>query len=223
MIPVLIGLGIAALVGGITAAVFWDDIFDSEENKEKWDGKRIAVLGARSVGKTTLFSFLKNGEIEKNKAYQQTTMKERFEQTEVKIDDASLKISTSFDVGGGKYSYSTWSEEIKESDYILYLLDSSKVLEKDKEHISVIKSDMTAIQKDISKYKSQEKTIFLIATKSDCHSRYKSNNFEDELMNSPIILETILRLGGTKNCKFIVGSLCSTEEAKSLVKKMLNT
>ena len=140
---------------------------------------------------------------------------------EVKIDGASLKINTSYDVGGGVISHLTWLEQIKESDYIFYLLDANKVLNSDRAHISEIKKDMDAIQKAI--VSDGSKKVFLIANKSDLHAQYNTNGFEDKLISKPIIWETRLNLGGTNRCKLIIGSLSSTSEAKNLVKQFLNT
>lgn len=220
MIPVLIGVGVLALLGG-TTIYFWDDIFDSKSSKKNWDGKRIAVLGSREVGKSTLFEFLQNQKIDLSKKYEQTRSVRKIDNIEVNIDGASLRISTSYDVGGGEISHLSWVDQIKESDYIFYLLDANKVMKSDKIHISEIKKDMAAIQKQIASHAN--KRIFLIATKSDCHHQYKTSGFEDKLMNRPIILETRLNLGGTDRCKLIVGSLSSTNEAKNLVKQFLNT
>lgn len=219
MIPLLIGIGIAALIG--TTAYFWDDMFDSKRSKEQWDGKRIAILGSRAVGKSTLFNFLQNQEIDPNKKYEQTRTLKEINKIEVNIDGASLRISTSYDVGGGEFSHDSWVDQIIKSDYIFYLLDANKVMNSDKVHISEIKKDMAAIQKQIISDKN--KKIFLIATKSDCHQQYNTIGFEDKLMNKSIIFETMLNLGGRERCKLIIGSLSSTDEAKNLVKQFLNT
>lgn len=221
MIPLLIGIGVgvAALIG--TTVYFWDDIFDSEDDKKNWDGKRIAILGNREVGKSTLFNFLQHQEIDSNRKYEQTKSVRKIDRMEVKIDGASLKINTSYDVGGGVISHLTWLEQIKESDYIFYLLDANKVLNSDRAHISEIKKDMDAIQKAI--VSDGSKKVFLIANKSDLHAQYNTNGFEDKLISKPIIWETRLNLGGTNRCKLIIGSLSSTSEAKNLVKQFLNT
>lgn len=221
MIPLLIGIGvgIAALIG--TTAYFWDDMFDSKSSKEQWNGKRIAILGSRAVGKSTLFNFLQNQEIDPNKKYEQTRSVRKIDEVEVNIDGASLRISASYDVGGGEISHLSWIDQIKASHYIFYLLDANKVMHSDRIHISEIKKDMAAIQKQIVSY--TDKKVFLIATKSDCHQQYNTSGFEDKLMNKSIILETILNLGGIEKCKLIVGSLSDTDEAKKLVRQFLNT
>ncbi len=54
-IPILIGLGL--LIGGTAIALSWDDIVISLK------GKKLAVLGARGVGKTHLLKFLSTGSI----------------------------------------------------------------------------------------------------------------------------------------------------------------
>lgn len=221
MIPLLIGIGVgvAALIG--TTVYFWDDIFDSKDDKKNWNGKRIAILGSREVGKSTLFYFLQNQEIDPNKKYEQTRSVRKIDEIDVNIDGALLRISTSYDVGGGVSSHLTWLEQIEKSDYIFYLLDASKVLNSDKAHISEIRKDMDAIQKAIAN--DSNKKVFLIANKSDLHQQYNSNGFEDKLISKPIISETRLNLGGTNRCKLIIGSLSSTSEAKNLVKQFLNT
>lgn len=52
MIPILIIIAVAVCVsGGAAAAYFWDDII------RLLKGKKIAVMGERTVGKTSLIQF----------------------------------------------------------------------------------------------------------------------------------------------------------------------
>lgn len=220
-LPFIIGGIAAAALFGTAAAYFWDDIFESSKDKEKMNGAKIAILGTRAVGKSTLFDFLQTNKIDINKKYEQTRTVRRIDASTIDIDGVEIDISVNYDVGGSSANHREWQDRIIESDYVIYLVDANKVLTKDNKHLIEIKEDLQAISEHM---RNSRKKLFLIGSKADEHRLYKSdyNAFENLFLKSPIILESQLIIGGSDKCKIIVGSLSSNDEAKKLVKQFLN-
>jgi hypothetical protein len=89
----LILIGLAALLAG-GAALNWDAVLMA------WKGKRLAVLGARGVGKTHLIKFLTSGTIPAE--YKQTVAPEKASARRFALGDLDLKVKDTLDVSGDK-------------------------------------------------------------------------------------------------------------------------
>jgi GTPase SAR1 family protein len=68
MIEIIIGTLVVLLVGG-GVALNWDNLLTN------YKGKKLAVLGARAVGKTSLLNFLRTGSVPSE--YKQTVTPEK--------------------------------------------------------------------------------------------------------------------------------------------------
>src|SRR5262249_21203756 len=98
-LPVLIwiGIGVVSLLVGTTIAVKWDDIVVALK------GKKLAVLGARGVGKTHLITFLSSGSIPAE--YKQTIAPQKASSRRFQLKDLDLKMKDTLDVSGDKAAY----------------------------------------------------------------------------------------------------------------------
>ena len=120
--PVLVWITVAifSLLIGTTIALKWDKIVTALK------GKRLAVLGARNVGKTCLIKFLTTGSIPSE--YRQTSKKEPTSARRFKLEDLDLKIKESFDIPGSKDAYIQWKELHDQADLIFYLLRADRLI-----------------------------------------------------------------------------------------------
>ncbi len=128
-----IGAGITALLAGCVVAATWDDI------KKWWNGKSIAIIGARGVGKTHLCKFLLEGEIPEE--YEQTTEPKKFSGRKFKLDELKLKIDDIIDVPGSKDYYKIWEQNCKCAKIFFYLVKSYEIFDNNEATISRIKTD----------------------------------------------------------------------------------
>jgi hypothetical protein len=83
----------------------------------EFKGKRLAVLGARGVGKTHLLTFLTEGEISesygKGKKYKQTLASEKKPTRRFMLRDLDLIVKETYDVSGDKAAYREWKNLCK--------------------------------------------------------------------------------------------------------------
>lgn len=209
--------------------------FLSKEQKEKLDGKKIAILGARETGKSRFFEYIATEKLATNvDDYEQTRTRENVAKkyslssptVTRQIDGISITfdLAESIDVGGGANSYGDWQKVIQSADFLLYLVDLHQLVH-DKTYPDVIQHDIESIKKEVHKKNDTNgfNKLVLVANKSDKVKTRTGNAVdEDVFANHPAIQESVLRLGGTDKCKFVVGSLKDESTAKELLKNILN-
>ncbi len=215
-----IGAGIATLLAGCTIIATWDDI------KKWWGGKRIAIIGARGVGKTHLCSFLLKGEIPEE--YEQTTEPTKFSGRKLKLDDLKLKIDDIIDVPGAKDYYKIWQENCKIADIILYLVKANEIFSDNHSTLSRIESDFVRVN-DWLKSRTPKPLFFVVGTFCDKHSEFKNitpsnfGDYKDKFEQKEIIKK--LKLFNENN-KFrsavILGSMKDKVNTEKLVKSLLD-
>ena len=162
MIPIIIAVVVVATVGaGVTvAALNWDKIFIALK------GKKLAVLGEKRVGKTSLIKFLTTGSI--SREYDPTdyarevTTGHRFQLRELDLAIKNLK-----DLSGGQDKYRSWKSAFNDADIVLYLLRVDKLMAGDKSTEVRVREDMGQIRRWLrdqpSPYGSERKNWWYIA------------------------------------------------------------
>lgn len=90
------------------------------------NGKKIACLGPRRVGKTTLLRYMSTGEFI-DSPYKQTILTEKVSNNLLRIGDKSLKLKKTRDVSGAPDDVNEWKKVYDESDLILYLVKGDSV------------------------------------------------------------------------------------------------
>jgi GTPase SAR1 family protein len=98
-------LGIVTLVTASACAVNWNNVVIY------FKGKRIAILGERAVGKTTLATFLSSGSIPEK--YEQTLETRTVNARRFQLNELDLKVRQTRDVSGSKDAYSEWKKSIR--------------------------------------------------------------------------------------------------------------
>lgn len=213
-IPILIAVT-AALIGVGAAALNWDKIIIALE------GKKLAVLGERGVGKTCLIKSLTTGTIPEK--YEQTVDVEKTKARRFKLEELVLNIQESKDIPGSKDDYAQWMSVTNDADIVLYLLRIDKLMAGDRDAEGRVKQDMNQIG-DWLKKNPKEFPLFIIGTHCDLTkpdltqlSKDKIGDYKDQVRQMPIFktVELLGRSGG--EVRVVLGSLKSESETEKLV------
>ena len=210
MIPIIIiAVVVAAGVGvGGFVALNWDKIFIALK------GKKLAVLGEKMAGKTSLIKFLTTGSISRKydptDFAQKVTSGHRFQ-----LRDLDLAIKNLKDVPGGQDRYLSWQSVFNEADIVLYLLRVDKLMAGDKSTEGRVRDDMGQIKRWRQK-NSKRFPLFIIGTHCDLTDpdittlrTDQIGDYQDKVRQLPIF-RTIERLGGGRGkVTLICGSLKS--------------
>ena len=195
---------------------------------DSWQGKTIAVLGERGVGKTTLINFLKSGEL--NIENKQTVSAKKVESKTYKLKDLQLRFNT-VDLPGSKDAYNEWKNSLDNADFVLYLLRTDMLMKQNKETESRVRDDFKLIKRwldDNQKIKISRPKVYLIGTHSDLDQDFpKSNNnscigdYQDKFSELPLIKDLRIYAGGKNLVNIILGSMQTKSDAERLVYRLL--
>ena len=209
MIPIIIIAVVVAAgvgVGGFVAFLNWDKIFIALK------GKKLAVLGEKRAGKTSLIKFLTTGSIlrkyKPTDFAREVTSGHRFQLRELDLAIKNLK-----DVPGGQDKYRSWQSVFNDADIVLYLLRVDKLMAGDKSTEVRVRDDMGQIkrwrQNNFKRF-----PLFIIGTHCDLTDpdittlqTDQIGDYQDKVRQLPIF-RTIERLGGGRGkVTLICGSL----------------
>ncbi|ALG70968.1 hypothetical protein [Azospirillum thiophilum] len=213
--PFLIAAAISLVIGGATAvALNWDGIITA------WRGKRVAVLGARQVGKTCMIKILSTGSIPE--IYEQTNSAERATGRRFSLKDLDLKIDDTLDVPGDKFHYADWKEVADRADLVLYLLRADLLLAGSTQVEERVRDDMRHIGNWL-RARSRRPQFFVVGTHCDLDpafadlTRDKVGDYYDRFRKLPAVAELVAHCGGAKHVKFSLGSMVTREVGEALV------
>lgn len=212
LIPIVIG--VVSLLAGTAITVKWDAIMVALR------GKKLAVLGARGVGKTHLVKFLETGSIPAE--YKQTVAPEKSASRRFQLHDLDLKVKSSLDVSGDKAAYGEWKELHDQADVIFYLLRADKLVAGDREVESRVRDDLKHIGGWLQTRVSRPR-FFIIGTHCDLDAEFlrtPADNFGgyvDSFRALPIVTELVSRGGGAQQVKVVLGSMKSNRDTEALV------
>lgn len=211
---VLIGLGVAAMLAGGATYLKWDEIILALK------GKRVAVLGARGVGKTHLVKFLTTGSIPPT--YKQTVTPAKVPARRFDLKELELNVKDSLDVAGDKVAYAKWKELVGRSDVVLYLLRADRIFARDAAAEARIRDDIKHIGEWLASAK-QRPEFFIIGTHCDLDDGFSSlkedqiGDYVDTFSKLPLMREIFLRVGGAAQMKVALGSMKTIEHTEALV------
>lgn len=221
----LIFIAIAIIAGGAatTVAVLWDHIIS------KLKGKKVAVLGARAVGKTHLIKFLTTGSIPEE--YKQTVAPEKSKSKRLQLKELDLKIKNSLDVSGDKSAYADWKELVEAADFVFYLLRADRLIAGDKNVENRARDDLRHIGAWLDKIEQGENirpSLFIIGTHCDLDSEFANltqetiGGYADKFMRLPIVSELVMHGGGMKHTKVVLGSMKTISATEALVHQIFS-
>lgn len=197
----------SAVVSAVVAAFtykYWDQILIALK------GKKLAVLGARGVGKTHLITFLSTGSMPSES--KQTVAPEKTPQHRFQLRDLDLKLKETRDVAGGVTWYAEWKDIFDEADVVLYLLRADRLLAHDAEVEARVRDDLRHIG-DWLDARTVRPTFFIIGTHCDLDSAFatlspdREGEYIDSFKNLPTVKELVARGGGAKVVKVVLGSM----------------
>ncbi|MGD1713183.1 hypothetical protein [Dapis sp. BLCC M172] len=158
IIAVIFIIGICVGAGGTYTVLKWKHILIALK------GKKLAVLGSRGTGKTTLLDYLTQGI--QSKEYELTYYEPTNERRFMLDENTWISLKKSADVGGDTASHSTWQTLFKESDLVFYLVRADLLIKKDWDTQIRVETDLSLIQNWWQSYESQnKKKIFKIFNK----------------------------------------------------------
>lgn len=191
--------------------------------------KTIAVLGERSVGKTTLIKFLETKEIHCES--KQTIHAQKFKGIYDDKENSSKKLKfETLDLPGSDTHLWQWKEQFEKADFVIYLVRVDWLMKENPtveklvaDHAEHFKSWLDAINKN----KQKRRNFYIIGTHSDCDEEYakldSSNrgDFHDKFYKLLPIQKFIMRIGGHGSVEIELGSMKTQAEAKQLVCRIL--
>ena len=213
LIPIVIALAVGA-GGGVVVASNWENI------NYALKGKRIAVLGARAVGKTTLLKYMEKGILIER--YIQTVDKKDIERTRLKLGDLDIRLKKTDDVSGDKAVYGQWMNLFKESDLILYIVRTDLLLNHDSFTEKRAEDDLQQIKEWI-KGSNSKKQFFIVGNHWNTDPIYKNltpdqkGDYQDKFTSLPVVKRMTLLAGGSSTVKVVLGSLASEADADTLI------
>jgi energy-coupling factor transporter ATP-binding protein EcfA2 len=213
-IAVWIVVAVVTALAGTTIALKWDDI------QIKLKGKRLAVLGARGVGKTHLIKFLTTGSIPSE--YKQTVAPEKSSSRRFQLQELDLKVKESLDVSGDKAAYGEWKELHDKADFVFYLLRADRLIAGDRDVEERVRGDLKHIGAWLEA-SSPRPYFFIIGTHCDFDAKFRSTSADklgdyiDNFRRLPIVTELVARAGGGQQVRVVLGSMKTVQDTEALV------
>ena len=211
---IIVAIAVGTMLVGTTIALQWDQIVVALK------GKRLAVLGARGVGKTHLIKFLTSGSIPEG--YKQTVAPEKASARRFRLKDLDLKVKRTLDVSGDKASYAEWKELHDNADLVFYLLRADRLIAGDTNVESRARADLRHIG-EWRTARSIKPRFFIIGTHCDFDEEFtelsvgKLGDYVDKFRRLPIVSELVAHGGGTQEVKVVLGSMKSVADTEMLV------
>jgi energy-coupling factor transporter ATP-binding protein EcfA2 len=202
------------LLAGTTIVVKWDDIVIALR------GKRLAVLGARGVGKTHLVKFLTTGSIPAE--YKQTVAPEKASSRRFSLKDLDLKVKETLDLSGDKAAYAEWKELHDKADVVFYLLRADRLIAGDRDVEGRVRDDLRHISGWLEG-RNPRPLFFIIGTHCDLDAEFQSasadkiGDYVDKFRRLPIVSELVARAGGAQQAKVVLGSMKTAQDTETLV------
>lgn len=188
----------------------WDDIIFALQ------GKKIAVLGQRAVGKSSLLKCaFEEKDLEDLEKYIQTLISKEVVRKHLKFDELDIRLKTTKDVSGSEEALLEWKTLFSESDIILYLVRTDKLFNNDNEHIERVTRDMEYLG-EWMKDSQSKKQVFIVGNHwyDDDDLKFmkliyksESGSYRDEFNDLDIVKHMKRLAGGADKVKVALGCL----------------
>ena len=164
-------LAVAAAGGG-----YWVTRKIHRTFSESFKRKRLAILGERGVGKSTLFTYLSTKAVPKE--YEQNTGTKKVEgEEEFEIGDINFKMKKSSDVSGDEQAMLEWKKSVERSDLVFYLFRADRFKKGISSTVKRVKKDISHIASWMkAKDNPKSRRLYLIGTHCDKDKEYRSTS-----------------------------------------------
>jgi len=212
---IIAALGVGA--GGATVVYNWDDIYSALRKK------KIAVLGERGVGKTTILKYMEKRILIEH--YKQTLIKEEIKKTKIKLGDLNISVEKTHDVPGSQDAYGAWKALFDTSDVIFYIVRTNELLNFNPTTEKRCGEDLGQIQGWLKDSKA-EKQFFIVGNHWNSDPEFKNltdetmGNYVDRFRALPVVKTMTRRAsesGKVKTVKVALGSLATERDADYLI------
>lgn len=213
MAPVVVAVGL----GGV--AISW--YLARKLRRRKY---RIAVLGARYSGKTTLINSWRGEWIRDQADPGRTQSPHHYAKTKLTTEGFRLTFTNLTDVSGAIDAWPVWEDRIRESRYVLYLADaralSGSLSQVTGRNWQRLEDDAGMMGGWLAA--SRIELCLLVVTHIDEDDRLRQLGEDEyrELVTAQ--LDTlILKLGGPRKVRVVVGSLKQLQDAQSVTAQVM--
>lgn len=185
-----------------------------------WNGKHVAVLGARGVGKSHLIKFLTTGSIPA--VYKQTVAPEKTESKRLQLKELDLKIKSMLDMGGAVEARAQWQKQVEQADIVFYLFRADQVLSGNVEAGERIVSDGRHLGEWLKSREPRPK-LCVIGTHCDHDPSFRGQvdshhgDYVSRIRKLPSIHRMLMLCGGMSQLSLVVGSMKTTEATENLL------
>lgn len=216
VVVVAIAWGIAAIAtaGGIYLAV--------QRMVKILANKKLSILGAQRVGKTTLFQMFRSGKVTKKSS--ETVDAEPGTIFVLRISGKEIHVEIPRDVEGNDGAgFPEWRKAFDDAHFVLYLFRADQLLTGSQQNVALVKSHISMLQGWLAEKHGNPPRIVLVGTFADQLPGFpgKRDELNQLVGNHPVIKAGMVKLN---NAGLVVGSLENTRVAgylvKSIVKKM---
>lgn len=180
--------------------------------------KKLSILGAQGVGKTTLFQMLRDGKVPK--VSHRTVDAEPGTTFVMKISGKDIRFEIPKDVEGNDgAAFPEWRKAFDESDFVLYLFradeiaaGTDKVIKQVNDHLLMLKGWLVGRQGPAPK-------IVLVGTFADQWPQFpeKRQELSRLVADNSVIKAALVKLN---NAGLVVGSLATSRLASSVIKNI---
>jgi GTPase SAR1 family protein len=192
--------------------------------KIRWKRYRMAVLGARFSGKTTLINSWR-GEWVADEADPGRTQSPKFyRKTKLVSEGLRVTFTRLVDVNGSPDAWPAWESSTLASRYVLYLVDA-RALAGELERVT--NRNWNRLEDDAGLLSSwleegRTKLCLLIVTHTDQDTRLEDHGEADyrELVMGQLD-PLILKLGGSRIVKVVIGSLKRRQDAEQVTSAIM--
>lgn len=184
-------------------------------------GKRIAVVGARGVGKTQLLSYLARGELPSQPG--QTLLPAKMPARHFKIAGRDVPLKSMLDLSGDTSNYLEWRRLIKKADITLYLIRFDLLAADDADHKKRVSDDAQHIREMVG----EAKPIVIVGTHCDLDPRFGQvtpesiGTYSDMFRRNTTVYEVALRIGKPERIRYAFGSLKTLDSSQRLAAAIL--
>lgn len=212
-IPLLIVGAVVAVgllgIGGAAAAII-------ATFAKKLSGKRVAILGRQTIGKTTLLHFLRAGKIPDHT--RNTVDPDEGGTFSLEIGGKSVGFRVPKDLPGNDgLGYSDWKEAFTGADYVWYLFRSDLVAQEDKAEVALVKGHLDMFRQWMDAGSAPK--IILIGTWADQDPGFER---DPKQFRRDVAAASPIKVGAVKlnNAGLVIGALDNDDNAVTLMKSL---